>query len=78
MTKDDKDEIERLLSLKTASYPDKDSAERMINTYINPGYKFCKTCDPAVRAAFKLLRNWWSNQNVNSFTFIAPIQKTKR
>ena len=78
MTKEHKEEIERLITLKSANHGDKDSCERMINVYINPGYKFCKTCDPAVRSAFNLLRTWWNGKDKNTYTFIAPIQKTKR
>jgi len=70
MTIEDKNEIERLLRIKTAHMGDKDSCQRLIIAYINPGYKFCKTCDPAIRAAFNLLRNWWAKQNHNAFTFI--------
>jgi hypothetical protein len=78
MTKKDKDEIERLSRLKEASVGDKDSCERLINTYINVGYKFCKTCAPAVRSAFNLLRNWWANQNQGTYQFIKEIDKDKR
>jgi hypothetical protein len=71
-------EIVRLCSLREANMGDKDSCERLIQTYINVGYKYCRTCPPAVRSAFNLLKNWWANQNSNTYQFIKPIEKTKR
>jgi hypothetical protein len=70
MIKEDKDEIERLVSIKTADYGDKASAQRMVQRYINPGYKACMTCDPAIRQMFKILRGWWEKQNKEAWTFI--------
>lgn len=70
MTKEDKDEIERLLALKTAAYGDKTSAQRLVQRYINPGAKYCMTCDPQIRQMFNTLRNWWSSQNKEAWTFI--------
>jgi hypothetical protein len=78
MTQADKDTIERLLKLKVASHPDKSEAQRLVNSYVNPGVKYCMTCAPSVRAMFKLLRSWWEKQNKNNWTFIKPIEKTKR
>jgi hypothetical protein len=51
-------EMQRLCTLKTADMVDKSSCELMIQRYIDPGYKFCKTCEGAVRTAFKRLRTW--------------------
>lgn len=70
MTKIDRDEIERLLSLKTADMRDKHSAEDLIRKYINPGAHYCMTCDPSVRQMFRVLRNWWNEQNKSSYQFI--------
>ncbi len=55
---DDIIEIGRLYKLKVADMVDKNSCELMIQRYIDPGYKFCKTCDPAIRAAFNRLKGW--------------------
>jgi hypothetical protein len=70
MTIKDRDEIERLVRLKEADMGDKASCERLINSYIRNGYRFCKTCAPQIRNAFNLLRGWWEKQNKNNFTFI--------
>lgn len=70
MTKEDKDEIERLLKLTTAAYGDKTSAQSLIQRYINPGAKYCMTCDPQIRQMFKVLRNWWDSQNKAAYQFI--------
>jgi len=78
MNKEDKDEIERLLSLKIATFPDKSSAQEMIRKYINPGAHYCMTCDPAIRQMFSVLRGWWSKQNKDVYQFIAPVVRTKR
>ena len=51
-------EIQRLCSLKTADMVDKNSAQAMIRQYIDPGAKYCMTCDPAIRQMFKRLRTW--------------------
>jgi len=73
MNKEDRDEIERLLSIKVATYGDKDSCKRMIQKYISPGYTYCLTCDPAVIAAFKKLRQWWQSQTT-PYQFIKDIK----
>lgn len=70
MTLEDKNEIERLLNLKVASFKDKDSAQAITQRYINPGAKYCMTCDPAVRQMFKILREWWNKQNKAAYKFI--------
>jgi hypothetical protein len=72
MIKEDKIEIERLLSLTTATYGDKDSCKRMIQKYISSGYTFCMTCDPQVLNAFKKLRQWWQSQTT-PYQFIKTL-----
>ena len=59
ISKEDKLQIERLLSLKTAAMPDKHLAQLLIQTYIDNGAKYCMTCDPSIRAMFKRLRTWY-------------------
>jgi len=59
ISKEDKIEIERLLTLKVAAMPDKHSAQEMIRRYIDNGAKYCMTCDPAIVSMFKRLRNWF-------------------
>lgn len=72
MTKLDRDEIVRLTSLTEVDYKDKTSCKAMIEKYISPGYSFCMTCDPAVRSAFKKLKNWWDSQTTQ-YQFIKTM-----
>lgn len=57
-------EIRRLLKVKTADMGDKNSAQSLINKYINPGMKWCMTCDGAVRQMFKVLRGWSEEKGI--------------
>jgi len=57
--KEDKLEIERLYSLKSFNGLDKHSAQDLIQRYIDPGAKYCMSCDGSVRAMFNRLRRWW-------------------
>ena len=60
MSNEDKNEIIRLCSLTgKVSMLDKSSAQDLIQRYINPGAKYCMTCDSSVRAMFNQLKNWW-------------------
>jgi hypothetical protein len=69
MTKLEKEQIDRLCGLTTATMADKTECESVIQKWIQPGYKFCKTCDPQVKAAFKKLKSWWSDQ-ITDYRFI--------
>lgn len=60
MTKEDYNIIEHLVSLKEADMNEKDQAQRIIRTYMDPGYKLCLTCAPQVVLAFKRIRTWWA------------------
>jgi hypothetical protein len=62
--KEDKLEIERLLSLTTADMRDKNSCQLMIQRHIDNGARYCMTCDPAIRAMFKRLRTWYENNKL--------------
>ena len=57
--KNDKVEIERLLSLTTAAMPDKHLVQDLVRKYIDNGCRYCMTCDPSIRAMFKRLRTWY-------------------
>ena len=74
MTKSEKEELDRLVALKEVSMSDKHKAQEYVRLYIKPGFKACMTCDPSVRNMFKILRNWWDQQNKNTYQFI----KTKK
>lgn len=64
MSNEDKLEIIRLLNLTSVNGVDKHSAQDLIQRYINPGAKYCMSCDGSVRAMFNQLRNWWQlNKN---------------
>jgi hypothetical protein len=73
MTRLEKDEIERLLSVSVADVTDKHSAQSIIQKYIQPGYKCCMTCDPQIRLMFRKLRGWWDAQNKSTYQFIKPL-----
>lgn len=55
----DKLEFQRLYDLTTAKMLDKHSAQDLIQRYIDPGAKYCMTCDPSIRAMFRRLKVWW-------------------
>lgn len=74
MTKVEKEEIERLISLKVADYGDKQSAENLVRKYVTPGFKCCMNCAPQVRNMFDRLRNWWNEQNKSAYQFIKERQ----
>lgn len=57
-------EIQRLCSLRGADMLDKNSAQNLINKYINNGLKWCLTCDPAVRQMFNVLKNWSRDKGI--------------
>lgn len=61
---DDIIKIRRLLQLRTADMVEKNLAQSLIQKYINPGAKYCMTCDPAVRQMFKTLRNWAESNGI--------------
>lgn len=75
MTKVEKEDIERLIGLNQVDMSDKHLAQHYVRNYINPGFKACMTCDPSVRMMFKILKNWWNEQNVETYQFIK--KKTK-
>ena len=58
-------EIRRLLTLKTADMGDKNSAQNIINRYINEGGRWCMTCDPAIRQMFSVLKNWAEQKGIH-------------
>lgn len=70
MTKDERNDIERLCKLQVASMPDKQLAYKYVKLYVNPSGYFCLTCDDSVKLMFNQLKKWWSNQNVNAYQFI--------
>jgi len=55
----DKLEFERLCNLTEANAIDKHSAQDLIQRYMDPGAKYCMSCDPSVRAMFRRLKAWW-------------------
>jgi hypothetical protein len=59
MNETDKKEFERLYNLSTAKMLDKHLAQDLIQRYIDPGAKYCMTCDPSIRAMFRRLKMWW-------------------
>lgn len=59
ISEEDKLEFERLYSLQSFKPVDKHSAQSLIQRYIDPGAKYCMSCDGSVRAMFKRLRLWW-------------------
>lgn len=59
MNEVDKIEFQRLYDLTTAKMLDKHLAQDLIQRYIDPGAKYCMTCDPSIRAMFRRLKGWW-------------------
>lgn len=59
MNETDKKEFERLYNLTSAKMLDKHLAQDLIQRYIDPGAKYCMTCDPSIRAMFRRLKMWW-------------------
>lgn len=59
MNETDKKEFERLYNLTSAKMLDKHLAQDLIQRYIDPGAKYCMTCDPSIRAMFRRLKIWW-------------------
>jgi hypothetical protein len=62
LIKKDREEIVRLLSLKSADMGDKDSAFRMILKYVNEGMSYCMSCPDSVRSMFDRLRYWYTEK----------------
>jgi hypothetical protein len=59
MNEIDRKEFERLNTLTSAKMVDKHIAQDLIQKYIDPGAKYCMTCDPAVQSMFRRLKAWW-------------------
>lgn len=59
MNEIDRKEFERLNTLTSAKMVDKHIAQDLIQKYIDPGAKYCMTCDPSIRAMFRRLKAWW-------------------
>ena len=74
MNIEDFNTIEYLITLNEADMSEKDQCERIIRTYIDGGYKLCKTCDPQVVAGFKRLRKWWE---INRTTYLNSTETKK-
>lgn len=70
MTKQERDDIERLCSLKTADMGDKDLALHYLRKFVNPSANFCLTCSGSVKIMFNQLRNWKNSQNFEMYRFI--------
>ena len=62
MLEEDRIEIERLLECGSITIEDSQSAQRLVRTYINSGYKCCMTCPPQIRKLFAILRDWYQKQ----------------
>lgn len=74
MTVQEANEIKELVALTSVTMAQKNKCEELIQKWISPGYKFCKTCDPAVRTAFKKLKTWWEQEQLKPLRSI----KTKK
>lgn len=74
MLKSEKLEIERLLTLESATMEDKRSAVKLYVKYIYQYNGICITCPGSVRHMFKRIRYWWDKQNKKNYTFIKKIQ----
>lgn len=57
LSQEDKQEFERLLSLKKAQMQDKQSALKLLHKYDNDGLRYCMMCQASVRQMFKRLRS---------------------
>tara|TARA_R110000850_G_scaffold53256_4_gene127870 strand:- start:3068 stop:3286 length:219 start_codon:yes stop_codon:yes gene_type:complete len=72
MTKVEKVNIERLITLKNVNMEDKKQALEIYIKYISKYNKFCLTCPSSVRILFHQLRFWWNKQKQN-YTFIKEL-----
>lgn len=64
LSPEDRLEVIRLITIKTADMGDKNSCQTIINKYINEGGKWCMTCDGAIRQMFSVLKNWAAERGV--------------
>lgn len=51
--------VEEMVKLTTMDMGQKMEMDRIIKTYIDPGFAMCYTCDPQVRQAFTRIKTWW-------------------
>lgn len=77
MKKETKEEIERLLALKSATMEDKQSASNIYTTYVSEYNRFCLTCPASVRILFNQLRVWWNKNDVH-YTFITTLKQKQK
>lgn len=81
MTKDDFILIDHLTKLKEMGMAEKDALQRMIRTYLDPGFSMCFTCDPQIRQAWKRLGDWWLMKRddfYKSIFMVKEITKKKK
>ena len=55
----DRKEIERILSLKTATAHDKNQMLYLVKKYIDGNANYCLQCPGAVSALFNRLKKWY-------------------
>ena len=72
MTKIEKETIDRLTKLTSASMSDKKLALEITRKYINKNAVYCLTCDGVVKIMFNNLRYWWNNQ-IKNYRFIKEL-----
>jgi len=74
MTKKDKELIEQYVAKTSISTAEIKELQRLIRTYIDPSCWICQNgCPAQVRYAWIRLKEWWSKQNQDSYTFIKKI-----
>lgn len=56
----EKNEIDRLLKLKSVSMKDKQSAHTLYRKYVSTKDIFCLSCKESVRQLFNKLTVWWT------------------
>jgi len=73
MTKKDKELIEKYVAKTSLSTGEIKELQRLIRTYIDASCWICGHCPMQIRFAWIRLKEWWSKQNVDSYTFIKKL-----
>jgi hypothetical protein len=64
LTKDDKETIERLLSLSKLSTPDVNEMQRVMASNVDPKLNVCTTCSSQIRYVHQTLKYWYDRYNI--------------
>lgn len=73
MTKEDRDMIEKYVNKTSLTSGETAKLQMLIKKYIDPSCWICTTCPTQIRFAWIRLRDWWSLQNKNNYTFIKKL-----